>query len=113
MAGEWRERPLAELTDNFDGIRVPVKEADRRPGPFPYYGASGVVDHVDDYLFDGEYLLIAEDGENVRAQLRVLVKRILRKYGYPPDQQEKATQTVLEQAEVLSEIWAGASQTGR
>jgi type I restriction enzyme R subunit len=44
--------------------------------------------------------------ENVRAQLRVLVKRILRKYGYPPDLQEKATQTVLEQAEVLSEGWA-------
>ncbi|HET6889683.1 MAG TPA: type I restriction enzyme endonuclease domain-containing protein [Pyrinomonadaceae bacterium] len=40
--------------------------------------------------------------ENVRAQLRVIVKRILRKYGYPPDNQEKATQTVLEQAEVLS-----------
>jgi type I restriction enzyme R subunit len=44
--------------------------------------------------------------ENVRAQLRVYVKRILRKYGYPPDKQEKATQTVLEQAEVLSEAWA-------
>jgi type I restriction enzyme R subunit len=46
--------------------------------------------------------------ENVRAQLRVVVKRILRKYGYPPDKQEKATQTVLEQAEVLSEEWAEA-----
>jgi hypothetical protein len=45
--------------------------------------------------------------ENVRARLRVLVKRILRKYGYPPDKQEKATQTVLEQAEVLSRVWAG------
>ena len=44
--------------------------------------------------------------ENVRAQLRVLVKRILRKYGYPPDKQERATQTVLEQAEVLSQEWA-------
>jgi len=44
--------------------------------------------------------------DNVRAQLRVYVKRILRKYGYPPDKQEKATQTVLEQAEVLSETWA-------
>jgi type I restriction enzyme R subunit len=44
--------------------------------------------------------------ENVRANLRVIVKRILRKYGYPPDKQEKATQTVLEQAEVLSEGWA-------
>ena len=46
--------------------------------------------------------------ENVRAHLRVLVKRILRKYGYPPDKQEKATQTVLEQAEVLSHAWAAA-----
>jgi len=46
--------------------------------------------------------------ENVRAQLRVYVKRILRKYGYPPDKQEKATQTVLEQAEVLSATWAVA-----
>jgi type I restriction enzyme R subunit len=46
--------------------------------------------------------------ENVRAQLRVLVKRILRKHGYPPDKQEKATQTVLEQAEVLSAEWAVA-----
>ncbi len=47
--------------------------------------------------------------ENVRANLRVIVKRILRKYGYPPDKQEKATTTVLEQAEVLSQIWAGAA----
>jgi type I restriction enzyme R subunit len=46
--------------------------------------------------------------DNVRAQLRVLVKRILRKYGYPPDKQEKATETVLEQAEVLSEAWGVA-----
>ena len=46
--------------------------------------------------------------ENVRAQLRVLVRRILRKHGYPPDKQEKATLTVLEQAEVLSEVWAMA-----
>ena len=44
--------------------------------------------------------------ENVRAHLRVLVKRILRKHGYPPDKQEKATKTVLEQAEVLSGEWA-------
>jgi type I restriction enzyme R subunit len=44
--------------------------------------------------------------DNVRAQLRVLVKRILRKHGYPPDKQEKATQTVLEQAALLSAEWA-------
>jgi type I restriction enzyme R subunit len=44
--------------------------------------------------------------DNVRAHLRVLVKRILRKYGYPPDKQERATQIVLEQSEVLSQAWA-------
>ncbi len=68
MVGEWHEYSLGELTDNFDGIRVPVKEADRRAGPYPYYGASGIVDHVDDYLFEGEYLLVAEDGENLRTR---------------------------------------------
>ena len=47
-----------------------------------------------------------EAERRLSAQLRVLVKRILRKYGYPPDKQERATQLVLEQAEVLSEAWA-------
>lgn len=46
--------------------------------------------------------------ENVRAQLRVLVKRILRKYGYPPDLEERATRRVLEQAALLSGEWAVA-----
>ena len=46
--------------------------------------------------------------ENVRANLRRHVRRILRRHGYPPDKQEQATQTVLEQAEVLSEGWAAA-----
>jgi type I restriction enzyme R subunit len=45
--------------------------------------------------------------ESVRAKIRVLVKRILRKHGYPPDKQEKATQTVLEQAAMLCADWAG------
>jgi type I restriction enzyme R subunit len=44
--------------------------------------------------------------ETVRAKLRVMVKRILKKYGYPPDKQEKATQTVIEQAEVIAKDWA-------
>jgi len=49
--------------------------------------------------------------ENIRARMRVRVRRILRKYGYPPDKQKKATQTVIEQAEMLSEIWAEESYT--
>ena len=67
-ASEWRTCTLGELTDNFDAMRIPVKERDRRPGRYPYYGASGVVDYVDGFLFDGEYLLIAEDGENLRTR---------------------------------------------
>ena len=68
MAGEWRSCTLGKLTKNLDSIRVPVRDADRRSGPYPYYGASGIVDYVDDYLFDGEHLLIAEDGENLRTR---------------------------------------------
>lgn len=64
----WPEVPLGEVTVNFDALRVPVREGDRRPGPYPYYGASGVVDHVDAFIFDGDYLLIAEDGENLRSR---------------------------------------------
>ena len=47
--------------------------------------------------------------ENVRAKLRTYVRRILRRHGYPPDKQEKATKTVLEQAEALSAVWATAA----
>lgn len=61
-------RPFGELVDWFDNRRIPIKGADRKPGPFPYYGASGVVDWVDDYLFDGLYLLVSEDGENLRSR---------------------------------------------
>ena len=70
LADEWQVRTLGEMTDNFDAIRVPVKQGDRRPGPYPYYGASGIVDHVNGFLFDGLYLLIAEDGENLRTRTK-------------------------------------------
>lgn len=68
MSSEWPYLPLGELTVNLDTRRKPVKEADRKPGPYPYYGASGIVDYVDGYLFEGEHLLIAEDGENLRTK---------------------------------------------
>ncbi|MEW1602132.1 restriction endonuclease subunit S [Streptomyces sp. NPDC093808] len=65
---EWRTYSLGEVTRNFDSLRVPVKSAERVAGPYPYYGASGVVDRVEGFLFDGEFLLIAEDGENLRTR---------------------------------------------
>ncbi|WP_293653493.1 restriction endonuclease subunit S [Thiolapillus sp.] len=60
--------PLESLVEIYDSKRVPVKKSDRKPGPYPYYGASGIVDYVDSYIFDGEFLLLAEDGENLRSQ---------------------------------------------
>ena len=64
--------------------------------------ASAFIPRIDDITIDWTVR------ENVRAQMRVRVRRILRKYGYPPDKQEQATQTVLQQAEVLSHAWAAA-----
>ncbi|HHQ4930135.1 TPA: restriction endonuclease subunit S [Aeromonas hydrophila] len=70
MASEvrWFEKPLGAVTCNHDGKRKPVKESERKKGPYPYYGASGIVDYVDGYLFEGRHLLIAEDGENLRTR---------------------------------------------
>jgi type I restriction enzyme S subunit len=61
---------FGDLTINHDGRRVPVKASDRsqRRGPYPYYGASGIIDRVDDYLFDGDFLLVSEDGANLLAR---------------------------------------------
>jgi len=63
----WAESPLGVYLENCDSRRVPVKDADRkqRQGPYPYYGASGQIDTIDGYLFDGEYLLLGEDGANL------------------------------------------------
>ena len=61
-------RALGEMSVNHDARRVPVKAADRKSGPYPYYGAQGIVDYVDDYIFDGVFLLVAEDGENLRSR---------------------------------------------
>lgn len=63
---EWRR--LDEITVNLDSRRIPVKSVNRKPGPYPYYGASGIADYVDDYIFDGQYLLISEDGENLKTR---------------------------------------------
>jgi type I restriction enzyme S subunit len=63
----WAWATIGQITKNFDGERIPVKADDRkrRRGRYDYYGASGIIDSIDDYLFDGEFLLIAEDGANL------------------------------------------------
>ena len=59
---------LEQLSHNLDSQRQPVTSNKRTAGIYPYYGASGIVDYVDDYIFDGDYLLISEDGANLLAR---------------------------------------------
>ena len=59
---------LNEIAENCDNQRKPVTSGNRIAGAYPYYGASGIVDYVDDYIFDGDYLLISEDGANLLAR---------------------------------------------
>ena len=59
-----------EVFVNFDRKRIPLStmERSKRKGNYRYYGAQGVINYIDDYIFDGEYLLIAEDGENLKSK---------------------------------------------
>ena len=63
---EWK--PLGDLAKNLDSKRKPITSGLRESGSIPYYGASGIVDYVKDYIFDGDYLLVSEDGANLIAR---------------------------------------------
>lgn len=60
----WKIGSLEEIVDNFDAKRKPLskKERDTKEKKYPYYGAAGIIDYVDNYLFNGEYILLGEDG---------------------------------------------------
>jgi len=60
---------LGTIASNLDSKRKPVTKGNREAGQYPYYGASGVVDYVSDYVFDGDYLLVSEDGANLVARV--------------------------------------------
>ena len=118
----------AQVIEELIGIARELREASARgetlglsDDELAFYDALGVNDSVVQVLGDETLRDIARElvetvrsnvtidwtlRENVRANLRRLVKRVLRQYGYPPDKQESATRTVLEQAEVLSAGWA-------
>ena len=65
--GEWEKKKLEECVDFLDGLRKPIKSEDRKSekGLYPYYGASGIIDYIDGFIFDGEYILLSEDGANI------------------------------------------------
>ena len=61
----WEQRKLGDIVDFLDTQRKPLTENVRKKGPYPYYGASGIVDYVAGYLFDEELILLSEDGANI------------------------------------------------
>ncbi|WP_244913298.1 PDDEXK nuclease domain-containing protein [Phormidesmis priestleyi] len=67
-AVEWETKNLGDICENLDSKRVPVTQSSRKAGIIPYYGASGIVDYVADYIFDEDLLLVSEDGANLLAR---------------------------------------------
>ena len=67
FSGEWEKCKLEDCVDFLDGLRKPIKSEDRKceMGLYPYYGASGIIDYIDEYIFDGDYILLSEDGANI------------------------------------------------
>lgn len=65
---EWKEYKLGELVETLDNQRIPLSSMERaqRKGIYRYYGAQGVIDYIDSYIFDGKYMLVAEDGNNIK-----------------------------------------------
>ena len=61
----WEQRKLGDIVEFLDGRRKPLKESDRIKGKYPYYGASGIIDYINDYLFDEDLILLSEDGANI------------------------------------------------
>lgn len=76
MSSEWKEYYFEDVSENFDKKRVPLSSAQRskKQGIYPYYGAQGVIDFIDDYIFNGTYLLIAEDGENLKSKKQQIAR---------------------------------------
>lgn len=68
ISSSWEVIPLRNLCENLDSKRIPITSSDRETGDVPYYGASGIVDYVKDYIFNEPLLLISEDGANLLAR---------------------------------------------
>lgn len=66
----WQTAKLGDVVELFDHMRVPLnsRERQQRQGEYPYYGAQGIIDRIDGYIFDGRYILVAEDGENLNSK---------------------------------------------
>ena len=62
---DWEKNKLADVATFYNSKRVALTASDREKGEYPYYGASGIIDYVKDFIFEGEYILLGEDGANI------------------------------------------------
>ena len=78
----WRVGTLGEIITNYDSKRVPLssRERESRKGIYPYYGAASIVDHIDDFLFDGIYLLMGEDGTVITEDEKPVLQYVTGKF---------------------------------
>lgn len=76
----WGETTIDRISTNLDSKRIPITKSDRIGGEYPYYGASGIVDYVADYIFDGDTLLVSEDGANLLARSTPIAFSVSGKY---------------------------------
>ena len=76
----WVVKTVDQISTNLDSKRVPITKSDRKSGEYPYYGASGIVDYVADYIFEGDTLLVSEDGANLLARSTPIAFSVSGKY---------------------------------
>jgi type I restriction enzyme S subunit len=76
----WVVTTIDKISTNLDSKRIPITKGDRKSGEYPYYGASGIVDYVADFIFDGDTLLISEDGANLLARSTPIAFSVSGKY---------------------------------
>lgn len=79
---EWKTYKLRDVVNILDYKRIPLssRQREQRRGKYPYYGAQGIIDYINDYIFDGTYLLVAEDGENLRSKKQHIAQLVSGKY---------------------------------
>ena len=73
---EWKKVKLEDVCDILDNKRIPITASKRKKGVYPYYGANGIQDYVDDYIFDDELILLAEDGGNFGSKTKPIAYRV-------------------------------------
>lgn len=114
----WNRQRLDQICENLDSRRVPITSTDRKAGRYPYYGASGIVDYVEDYIFDEDILLISEDGANLAMRstpiaFSVSGKVWVNNHAHVVRFESKATQKYIEICFALTDISGSITGTAQ